>query len=83
MKRNAKEVGLFDAKTHLSQLIARVERGEEITITKRGIAVARLIPPAERRERDPRQAAASLRRLRQGLTLKGGSLRSLIAEGRL
>jgi len=39
-------VGTFEAKTHLSALLERVERGEEITITKHGRAVARLVPRA-------------------------------------
>jgi prevent-host-death family protein len=37
-------VGAFDAKTHLSQLLDRVEHGEEIEITRRGRAIARLVP---------------------------------------
>jgi prevent-host-death family protein len=39
-------VGAFEAKTHFAQLLQRVERGEEITITRRGKAVARLVPAA-------------------------------------
>jgi len=35
-------VGSFEAKTHFSQLIERVVRGEEIIITKRGLPVAKL-----------------------------------------
>jgi prevent-host-death family protein len=83
MKRNAKQVGLFDAKTHLSALIDRVERGEEIVITKRGAAVARLVPPAAQRRRDPREAVKRIRSLRRGLCLKGASMRELIEAGRL
>jgi len=37
-------VGAFEAKTHLSELLARVEEGEQITITKHGRPVARLTP---------------------------------------
>ena len=37
-----KTVGIFDAKTHLSALVEQVERGEEVTITRHGRAVARL-----------------------------------------
>lgn len=36
-------VGAFEAKTHLSQLLDRVEAGEEIVITRRGKPVARLV----------------------------------------
>ena len=37
-------VGSFDAKTHLPQLLERVAKGEEFTITKHGKPVARLVP---------------------------------------
>lgn len=40
-----REVGTFEAKTHLSALLDEVSRGETIIITKRGRAVARLTPP--------------------------------------
>ena len=44
-------VNLADAKTRLSELVARVEAGETVSITKRGKPVARLI--AETSERKP------------------------------
>ncbi len=37
-------VNIHHAKTHLSQLLSRVELGEEITIANRGIPVAKLVP---------------------------------------
>lgn len=37
-------VGSFEAKTHFAELLSRAERGEEITITRRGKPVARLVP---------------------------------------
>lgn len=40
-------VGAFEAKTHLSELLARVEAGEQVTITKHGRPVARLVPVTE------------------------------------
>ena len=40
-------VGAFEAKTHLSELLARVEAGEQVTITKHGRPVARLVPMTE------------------------------------
>jgi prevent-host-death family protein len=39
-------VGLFEAKTHLSELIARAERGEEVIITRHNKPVARIVPMA-------------------------------------
>ena len=35
---------LNEAKTHLSRLLEAVRRGEEITITRYGVPVARLVP---------------------------------------
>lgn len=44
-------VTIHSAKTHLSQLIARVERGEEIVIARGNKPVARLVPigPSEKK----------------------------------
>jgi prevent-host-death family protein len=38
------EVGMHEAKTQLSRLVARVEAGEEIVITRHGEPAARLVP---------------------------------------
>ena len=57
-------VGLFEAKTHLSELIARAERGEEVIITRHNKPVAKLVPitevPPEVVERRRRIAAELL-----------------------
>jgi prevent-host-death family protein len=42
-----KTVGIFEARRHLSALLDQLERGEEIVITRRGKAVARLVPVGE------------------------------------
>jgi prevent-host-death family protein len=38
------EVGAFEAKNTLGSLLDRVERGEEVVITRRGKPVAKLVP---------------------------------------
>lgn len=38
------EVNIHEAKTHLSRLLQRVALGEEITISKAGVPIARLVP---------------------------------------
>ena len=38
------EIGAFEAKNTLGSLLDRVEKGEEIIITRRGKPVARLAP---------------------------------------
>ena len=40
----SKSVNIHEAKTHLSRLIARVQKGQEIVIAKSGKPVARLVP---------------------------------------
>ena len=44
MKTKSNTIGSFEAKTHLSRILNDVEDGAEITITKRGKPIARLIP---------------------------------------
>ena len=39
-----KTVNVHEAKTQLSRLLARVERGEEVVIARAGRPVARLLP---------------------------------------
>jgi prevent-host-death family protein len=38
------QVGMHDAKTHLSQLVERALEGEEIVLTRRGEPAVRLVP---------------------------------------
>lgn len=76
------EIGVFEAKTHLSELLARVESGEEITITRRGQAIARLVPALGHRKEDVRRALDDLRNFSKGRKLGGLSWRKLRDEGR-
>jgi prevent-host-death family protein len=55
-------VGAFEAKNKLGQLLDLVERGEEITITRHGREVARLVPARQRTNAD--EARAALQRMR-------------------
>ena len=40
-------IGLFEAKTHLSELVARAEQGEEVIITRHNKPVAKIVPVGE------------------------------------
>jgi len=76
-------IPLYEAKNSLSALITQVERGAEITITRRGVAVARLVPATPAFDRDKaRRTAESLRQASQGNTLAGLSLKELVNQGR-
>jgi prevent-host-death family protein len=41
-------INIYDAKTQLSKLVARVESGEEITLARNGKPVARIVPLGRR-----------------------------------
>jgi prevent-host-death family protein len=41
------QVNIYEAKTHLSGLVERAAKGEEITIAKAGKPMAKLVPIAE------------------------------------
>jgi prevent-host-death family protein len=74
-------VGLFDAKTRLSELVEQVANGgDDILITRRGKAVARLVPIDESSEVE--RSLALLLAARESSKAGSGSLRELIDEGR-
>ncbi len=58
-----KFVGAFEAKNKLGQLLDLAEQGEEVTITRHGKMVARIVP-AETKDRR-RDAHAAIRRIRE------------------
>jgi prevent-host-death family protein len=80
-------VGSFEAKTKLSALLDRVERGEEVVITRRGKVVARLVPANDDQSRLDRQARA-IEELRafgerhRGLGVTHEEIKEWINEGR-
>ena len=75
-------VGAFEAKTHLSSLLQQVELGEEVTITKHGRPVARLVPVNEGSSRDwgAFWARVDAHRVRVG---SGADIKKDIEEGRM
>jgi len=79
----ANSVGAYEAKTRFSELLEKVEGGEEITITKHGTPVAKLVPL--RKKTTPAQRRAAIERIKelsQGLSLGGLKIKDLINEGR-
>jgi hypothetical protein len=77
---------MAEAKNTLSALVARVERGEEIAITRRGVPVVRLVPAqgggdgmAGRHERGE-ATLGRLRQLGEGVALVG-NLKAIAREG--
>lgn len=62
-------ISAFDAKNRLGRLLDRVQAGEELVITRRGQAVARLVP-ARNQAGQAAEALAAFKRVRQALAAK-------------
>ena len=78
-----REVGAFEAKNTLGNLLDMVERGEEVLITRRGRAVARLVPADPGIDHAKAKCAADRIRARSiGRSLEGLNVKDLISEGR-
>jgi len=76
-------VGAYEAKTHLSKLLDKVEAGEEITITKHGAPVAKLVPVKKEVSTEQRVAAIErIQLLATSLSLGGLKIKDLINGGR-
>ncbi len=77
------EIGSYEAKTKLPELLRGVQAGNRYTITLRGEPVADLIPPEGNKAND---AAAAVEQMRQlmlsAAPIKNIDLKALINEGR-
>jgi prevent-host-death family protein len=78
-----REIAAFEAKNKLGTLLDWVENGEEVLITRRGKAVARLVPAEPGFDRaKARRAADGILEARRGVTLGGLKIKDLVNEGR-
>jgi prevent-host-death family protein len=75
-------VGTFEAKTHLTRLLERVVAGEQITITRHGTPVARLVPVMPGGAQEIRETIAKLKQFSKGRTLGGLKTKDLVNQGR-
>lgn len=77
-----REVGAYQAKTHLPELLEQVMHGETILITKRGVPAAILSSPATNKAA-VYAAVANLRAMRDAITWdKDFSTAAAIKAGR-
>jgi len=75
--------GAFEAKTHLSDLLDRVARGEKITITRHGVPAALLVPVTEIAPKLTHQEIVEgMRALRKRVKPGKMSVREMVNEGR-
>lgn len=75
-------VGSYEAKTRLAELLERAARGERITITRYGVAVAMLVPIDTKTRRGVRSVIDDIVEFRRGRRLGEGEARQWVDEGR-
>ena len=77
------DVGAFEAKTKLPELLREVQKGKRFTITLRGKPVAELGPPPATARPDPSVAIEAFQVFRQMNPIRRGiDIKALIEEGR-
>jgi len=79
-----KEIGIFEAKTHFSQIMEACENGVDYIITRRGKPVAKIIPIKQEQEMSREEVLEKFREFRKLYRGKPGSfnIREAIDEGR-
>ena len=76
------EIGSYEAKTKLPELLRQVKSGKSFTITNRGEAVADLVPSPGAKAKDKVAAAERLKAFMWADPVRGVNIKELIEEGR-
>jgi prevent-host-death family protein len=76
------EIGSYEAKTKLPELLRQVKAGKSFTITNRGEAVADLVPSKSARTEDKAAVANKLKAFMLANPVRGVDIKKLIEEGR-
>lgn len=77
------EIGSYEAKTKLPELLRQVKSGKSFTITNRGKAVADLVPSISLNPKDKVAAAEKLKAFMRADPVRGVDIKALIEEGRV
>ena len=76
-------IGAYETKTHLSDLLRRVQAGQGFTITQRGVPVADLLPAGASQASTGAAAAARMRQFMQEAPEQAAiDIKALQSEGR-
>jgi prevent-host-death family protein len=80
--RTYTEIGAFEAKTRLSEILRKVEQGERFTITVRGRAVADVVPSRTGSKPTREEAIEGLLAFPRVEGVSGETILEWIREGR-
>lgn len=76
-------VGIYEAKSRLSQLVEKVESGEEVILTRRGKPVAKIVNVAPSARKNRARLLHEIRALSRRVRIpRSTSIREIVAEGR-
>jgi prevent-host-death family protein len=76
------EVGAYEAKTKLPELLRGVQTGKRYTITHRGEAIADLVPAQGLTQHQAVEAVEQMKRFMAESPVKGVNIKEVIDEGR-
>ena len=76
------EIGSYEAKAKLPELLRQVKTGKSFTITNRGEAIADLVPSVGARTKNKVAAVKKLQAFMQAEPVRGVNIKALIEEGR-
>jgi antitoxin (DNA-binding transcriptional repressor) of toxin-antitoxin stability system len=76
------EIGSYQTKTKLPELLRQVKAGKSFTITNRGEAIADLVPSVSVMAKDKVVAAEKLKAFMKSDPVRGVDIKSLIDKGR-
>ena len=82
MAKSRGEIGAYEAKSKLPEILRRVEAGERFIITNRGVPVAELRPVCGDAMPSARQAISGMKNLSKISGISTRALRLLIEQGR-
>lgn len=76
------EIGSYEAKTRLPELLRQVKAGMSFTITRRGEAIADLVPSVGVKEKDRSEAVEKLKAFMMEEPVRGVDIKKLVEDGR-
>lgn len=76
------QIGSYDAKTKLPELLRQVRAGRSFTITNHGKAIADLVPSASARAKDSVAAVEKLKAFMRADPVRGVDIKALTEAGR-
>jgi len=76
------QIGVYEAKTQFPALLRKVQKGEQVLVTRHGVPLARIIPSGEHAQLPVKEVIGEIRKLRKGKKLSGITIRQFVEAGR-